>query len=261
MAIRQSTKQKTIVELQAESQAWQTRVFAAERRIGRKRLDLLSWLVRFVQHNPDELRTSSPADLATSDAEAFAFVWNAQQQPDAPGSIAGWQERHDMFADGGVLAALVEQPRPVIEGIITAVGSGDGGAIAGVPIDHYGKIHFVVTKIGARDFEPKYTCSDTRDAFLLLATHLISTEWSRLRACDNPECGKWFVRQKRGRYCSAACGHRVQVKKWRDEMGEAEWKKLRHGYYEASFANRDAANRHRRRRARGAGAKPAAPMR
>jgi predicted RNA-binding Zn ribbon-like protein len=62
--------------------------------------------------------------------------------------------------------------------------------------------------------------------FSARARDLISERWDRFRRCARPECGRFFLRNRRQTFCSAECGNRVRWDRYKAD-GDYEGYKVR----------------------------------
>jgi hypothetical protein len=75
-----------------------------------------------------------------------------------------------------------------------------------------------------------------QDVFLLAVRDLLSRADARaLRACAAPECGKLFLKRKRGIYCSPRCAQNVKLQR-RHRLPLEERYRRRHAAYKRALA-------------------------
>ncbi len=82
-------------------------------------------------------------------------------------------------------------------------------------------------------FERWYDAGDFATAFLLRAGDLlIQPGLARsLAACARADCGRLFVKQKRGLFCGRRCAQLEHVRRWRSRQSAQKLSDRRHGYY------------------------------
>lgn len=74
-----------------------------------------------------------------------------------------------------------------------------------------------------------YFAGSLRDAFVLQVVLLLTQPGqASVRLCARPDCGQWFVREKRQEYCSRRCSNLIASRKRRDSQTE-EQKKQEYG--------------------------------
>jgi hypothetical protein len=61
---------------------------------------------------------------------------------------------------------------------------------------------------------------DLADLLLWSVRDLVQTAGARLTTCAREGCGRWFLRRKRGAYCSGRCSQKVRNDRVRDRLSE-----------------------------------------
>jgi hypothetical protein len=182
---------------------------AARRRVGTTSRSMIEWLLRF----------------ANGDAPTSATVRRVSA------------DIHEIFA------------RTYGEGALSAIQSAKLGSDA--QVEHFGRLHVGLRddmlnaprgaweieseqlgafNIGVNGWRPTFR-GDEGAVFVFSCQRLLSSpEAQRISRCKAPGCDKWFLRRKRGVYCSPSCGEAAKRSRY-FAVPEPERRKRRHSAY------------------------------
>lgn len=178
----------------------------------------LGWLLNFAQRPSLEFEHSGKKQLAKIRAEVEQFAARAP--------TTGRRERTSL------------SPEELAE-IATTVGQGIEEVRHGAlwrlgPDDLKGLTRFVGSRGKGENFL-RYD-GDLRTRFLMVAADLVEAEGDRIRRCAGPECGRLFVKRKRGAYCGTPCSQRMRTNRFLESHPKTELAAKRHEYYRRKIA-------------------------
>ncbi len=193
---------------------------AARDRVGDHPPQRLDWLVSQLQRDPLDLSTA----LQTSDSDLLLeLAWFSHAEP--TGSAEEILK---------ALATLRETLRNLRPAWMTQIAFPTEGQIIR---------HFVIVPKARRvrwagTIESYFSSDHFPTAILLAAADVIQEEGLRVRQCTRAECGRLFVKRKRGIYCSNECSQKVRDERFRKSHSAVELKERRHRHYVAAVKRR-----------------------
>jgi hypothetical protein len=198
-----------------EAHEWFRRLAGARARVGRTPISRLSWLLNFAADMPEKLSALDQSALA----DLAAAIWTFAEL----GRVGTMTRDASKPVSASEVADLAQT---VSEGIKRLCGPEPD--VAGWQFEpaKFGRLHRAVQ---ARTFQ-NYYFGDFRPVFLMAVADLLREEGRRIKTCAWGQCSRFFVRRKRGAYCSGACSQKARTKRYRDAQGP-EWRKKRHAYY------------------------------
>lgn len=196
---------------------------AARERVGDHPPQQLDWLVLQLQRDPLEL---SEALQALDSDLRFELAWFGHA-PD-PWTTGSAEEILKALA---ILRETLRNLRPQWS---TAIAFPTEGQITR---------HFTIVPRARRirwagTIESYFSSDHFPTALLLAAADVIQEEGLRVRQCARAECGRLFVKRKRGIYCSNECSQKVRDERFRKNHSAAELKERRHRHYVATVKRR-----------------------
>jgi hypothetical protein len=192
---------------------------AARERVGDHPPQQLVWLVSQLQRDPRDLNTA----LQEIDSDLrFELAWFGHS-PD-PWTTGSAEEILDALA---ILRETLRNLRP------------DWSTRIAFPTEGQITRHFDIVPKARRvrwagTIESYFSSDHFPTAILLAAADVIQEEGLRVRQCARPECGRLFVKRKRGIYCSNECSQRIRDERFRRSHSAAELKERRHRHYVAA---------------------------
>lgn len=196
------------------------RMRAARDRVGDQALPRLSWLVSLVQKDPQEMRHLLALE-PDSDLR-MELGWFATFDPD-PGKV----EPADQIVEAmGRVRDCLQMLRPDWDYTLSLTFPG-GGTIS----CYFSVVPKQIRPRWSGAIESYFSSDHFPTAFLLSAADVIKAEGFRVRECARPECGRLFVKKKRGTFCSLQCSQRERDRRFREHHTVEEIRQRRHGLY------------------------------
>ncbi len=189
----------------------------ARRRVGgADPVNRLKWLIDFAQQSQTEAEVGASAQNLSDEIFEFSILG----LPDRRGALAG-------FGDPGLILSV---RRAALRAIEQWVGEGQLDLVT----SELGQFVRVVHRRPGPALS--YYHGAAMGAFLTTCANLIQAEGHRIERCARRECGRLFVRVKRGAYCSRQCSQRVRTEKFRSSRSKQELSEIRHRAYTAKVA-------------------------
>jgi hypothetical protein len=199
------------------------RYHTARERVGDHPPQQLNWLVSVLQRDPGDLRTA----LESGDSDfRLELAWFGHASD--PWSTGPAEEILEALAQ---LRVTLSNFRP------------DWSARIAFPTEGQITRHFDIVPKARRvrwagTIESYFSSDHFPTALLLAAADVIQEEGLRVRQCARAECGRLFVKRKRGIYCSNECSQKVRDERFRKSHSAAELKERRHRHYVATVKRR-----------------------
>jgi hypothetical protein len=202
-AISKSLRAGKKIDMNTEAglHAYSVGLSAAAKRIGPKPVQRLRWLVELVQL-PRE-------SLATDDRwlEVQAFV----------------------MADRAFISRNIEDYRPTkLVPVLDQLGKRMRHLVKEkttwqLDFPANPSAFSIIRKFGSgKENQAFFGSLDAAMAFLFKADETVGAEGRRIQECALPECGRLFVKRKRGIFCRVQCLNRDNLRRWREKIGSTK---------------------------------------